>query len=198
MDITQIISSTITKQLTKGISQKTNLPQKQTQSVLELAIPLLMGGLAKNSANPQGANNLLEALTKDHDGSILKNPSSAINKEETETDGEKILKHILGNKQASASQAIANQLNIDTNQVTQILSLIAPFVMGALGKKQKNSHLDSSSLSELLLSTMNQKTKSAQKTNLISAILDQNDDGSVVDEIANIGLKAIGGLFKKS
>lgn len=43
----------------------------QTQAAVSAAVPMLLGGLARNSATPQGAAGLLGALERDHDGSLL-------------------------------------------------------------------------------------------------------------------------------
>lgn len=43
----------------------------QTKAAVSAAVPMLLGGLARNSATPQGASGLLGALERDHDGSLL-------------------------------------------------------------------------------------------------------------------------------
>ena len=42
-----------------------------TGKALSAAMPLLMSALARNASNPQGAQSLHNALSKDHDGGIL-------------------------------------------------------------------------------------------------------------------------------
>jgi hypothetical protein len=43
----------------------------QTRAAISAAVPMLLGGLARNSATPQGAAGILGALERDHDGSLL-------------------------------------------------------------------------------------------------------------------------------
>lgn len=45
----------------------------QTQEAVAAAMPMLLGALARNSATPQGADGILGALGRDHDGSLLDN-----------------------------------------------------------------------------------------------------------------------------
>ena len=45
----------------------------QTQAAVSAAMPMLLGALARNSATPQGADGILGALGRDHDGSLLDN-----------------------------------------------------------------------------------------------------------------------------
>lgn len=198
MNINQLISSTVSDQVTKGVSEKLGIPQDKSQGIIDMAIPLLLGGLAKNSKNTGGAENLLQALSNDHDGSILNDIPSAINTDSTQEEGGKILNHILGAKQGTVSQAIGSQVQINPNQVQQVLTLLAPIVMGALGKQQRQNGFDTSGLSGFLLKSLNQSVKKSPKnSSILTQILDRNNDGSAVDDVVNIGLKALGGLFKK-
>ncbi|MEO8274776.1 MAG: DUF937 domain-containing protein [Thermoanaerobaculia bacterium] len=43
----------------------------QTKTAVAAAVPMLLGGLARNSATPGGAAGILGALDRDHDGSLL-------------------------------------------------------------------------------------------------------------------------------
>lgn len=56
---------------TARISQTLGANQDITQKAIGAALPLLLGALAKNSANREGADALHRAVVKDHDGSIL-------------------------------------------------------------------------------------------------------------------------------
>lgn len=196
MNINQILTATVSEQLAKSVSRNLDLPENKSKKVMDLAIPLLVRGLAKNSTDPQEAKNILQALKKDHSGEILNNISSALGETSTLEDGGKILDHILGNKQKNASQAIGNKVNIDPAKVVQILSFLAPVIMGALGKQQKKGLLYKSNITDFLLSTSGQKNKSS-KSDLLSQILDQDKDGSIIDDVANIGSKMLGNLLKK-
>jgi len=198
MDLNNIITSVVTDQLTKGVSDKLGIPKDKSQSVVNMAIPLLVGGLAKNAKNPKEAKNITDAISNDHDGSILNDVSSLLNNEDKQIEGEKILGHILGNKASVASKAIGNQTNIKPEQAQQILSMIAPLVMGALATKQKKEGLDSSNISDFLQNSVNSNKNTPSKQNdILNQLLDQNNNGSVVDEIIQIGSKLLGGLFKK-
>lgn len=198
MDINNIINSVIADQLSKSASQKINIPEDKSRDVVNMAVPLLVAGLAKNAKNPKEAKNISEAISKDHDGSILNDLSSVFLSGGREQEGEKIIEHILGKKTTSASKVIGTQVQVKPEQVRQIMSLIAPVVMGAIGNKQKSEGFNSSTLTDFLQETVkNTKTSSSQQDNLLTQILDQNRNGSVIDEIINFALKFFGGLLKK-
>lgn len=68
-----LLQSDMGKQIINGVSSQTNASQSQTQSVLSMALPVLMGAMKRNAASPEGAEGLMGALSNKHDGSILDN-----------------------------------------------------------------------------------------------------------------------------
>ena len=71
--------------------------------------------------------------------------------------------------------------------------MVAPMVMGALGKTQKENGLDASGLSDFLV-TQQQQAAAAHPGMMgtLSSLLDSNNDGSVVDDLSRIA----GNFFK--
>jgi hypothetical protein len=69
-----------------------------TAKAVPAAVGTLMGALARNSSGEAGAEALLGALTRDHDGGLLNNLSGYLSQPD-ETTGNGILKHVLaGNR----------------------------------------------------------------------------------------------------
>ena len=70
------IVSEIQKQLgpdaVESIGRQLGADTQTTSNAIGMALPMLLGGLAKNASNPQGASSLNSALSA-HDGSILDN-----------------------------------------------------------------------------------------------------------------------------
>ncbi|MGB3879118.1 MAG: DUF937 domain-containing protein, partial [Diaphorobacter nitroreducens] len=48
------------------MAQRLGTDTAQTQSAVEMALPLLLGALGRNAEGPQGAQSLLGALQRDH------------------------------------------------------------------------------------------------------------------------------------
>jgi len=199
MDLDHLITSTTTDQLADGVSQKLYISKNKAKRVLDLAIPLLMGGLAKNSEDSDWAQSLSQAISKDHDGSILDDLTSTLGKDSTTEDGGKILGHILGNNTTAASKVIGNKADADAKQVNQILKMVAPVILGALGKQQRTDNLDSSTLSDLLQNVAGQNSKySLQNSDLLSQVMDHNKNGSILDDIIRLVAKFLSRSSKKS
>lgn len=108
-----------------------------------------------------------------------------------------ILGHILGPKKGPVSQGIERGSGLSGQQVMKLLLLLAPLVMSALSKVKQQQRLDGPGLSNVLQQqrkTMEQRTPQLGGRGF-SDLLDQNDDGSIVDDLARIGVSLGGPLF---
>ena len=176
--------------------------KQQTQNAAQSAISVLMGALAKNAATPEGSSALANALDRDHDGSILDNfigMATGANKPTNSSmvDGAGILKHVLGGKQNGAIDMISKMSGLNDGQSGNLLSMLAPLVMGALGKAKSSSGLDAGGIGSLLQNEVTTVGTQRQEMGLIGKLLDQDGDGNVMDDVAGMGMKLLGGLFNK-
>jgi hypothetical protein len=179
------------------ISQTVNAEPSMVNSAIQMALPALINGLANNAATPQGAESLNNALAE-HDGGILDNlgglgslagaifgggqPASP------QTDAGGILGHILGGSQGQVTQQISNQSGLNMGQVAQILMLLAPIVMGYLGRQKQENNLDAGGLSQIL-GQQQQQIQQSPQGGFLSSLLDSDGDGSVTDDIASMAFK---------
>lgn len=180
---------------------------QQTQVATSGIMNILLGAMAKNAASPEGASALSKALDRDHDGSVLDDvmgmfTGQAKPASEKALNGEGILGHILGNRKESAAQTISKVSGLDANQVGSLMVSLAPMIMGALGKAKKENNMDASDLSGMLggilggMKSGNQKQMDP-KMAMLTAFLDKDGDGSIVDDVAGMGMSFLGRLFGK-
>ncbi|MEY4934773.1 MAG: hypothetical protein RIS64_1132 [Bacteroidota bacterium] len=73
MDLMKMLQGQLTEQVIGQLSAQHELPKQQTGAAANAIMSVLMGGLAKNAATPQGAAALNKALDKHHDGGVLDN-----------------------------------------------------------------------------------------------------------------------------
>lgn len=195
--ILDILTSSLGGGAIDAISKKLGLSKSTTSAIVQAALPLLLAALARNSSTTAGANSLQNALKKDHDGSILDDVLGALTNSD-QSDGSSILGHIFGTQRPTVQQGLGNATGANANQVGQVLEMLAPILMGALGKQTAQSNLDAGSLSDLLRGTAQQakKTQPVQPDVMDSLLgmLDSNKDGSVVDDVGGFLSK----LFRKS
>jgi hypothetical protein len=177
---------TITDQL--GIDEET------AQKAIGLALPLLIGSLNRNSSSPDGAQALTKAITRDHDGSILSDLVGNLSNPTVQEDGMAILGHVLGEKRTSAGSSIGKATGLDAEQVMQLLAMLAPVVLGALGKTQREKKLDAQGVASLLTQ---EREKADQTLPGILQLLDMDADGDVTEEMINLGGSLLSNFLSK-
>lgn len=177
------------------ISRQLGADSGATRSVIEGAIPMLVSGLAKNAGSAGGAEAILGALTRDHDGSVLDDLAGFLGGGGA-SQGAGILGHVFGGKQSSIENALSKSSGLSPAKVAQILMMVAPLVMGALGKMQRGNGLDAGGLGDLLRGEQGRVRQQApEAAGFLEQILDRDGDGSMVDDIASAGMNILGGLL---
>src|SRR5262245_58603534 len=134
------------------MSQQIGADPSATASAIQLALPMLLGALAKNTATPEGAGALDQALARDHDGGLLDDLGGLLGGGggTPGLDGAGILGHILGGRQGAAQDAIGRSTGLQSGQVIQLLAMLAPIVMAYLGRQKRTDQLDAGGLSDVL------------------------------------------------
>jgi hypothetical protein len=159
------------------VGQRFGLSEEQTGSALGQLVPALMAGLQRN-ASQGGMESLLGALGGGNHSQYLDAPE-LLGKDSTTQDGNSILGHIFGSKDVSravAAQA-SEQTGIGADVLKQMLPVVATMVMGGLSKQTGAA------------SAQGQPAGGS----LLSSLLDQNRDGSVMDDVAGLLGRFLGG-----
>lgn len=171
------------------VSAKLGADDATTQQAITAALPVLMGALAKNASSADGAAALTAALQKKHDGRILDDVAGAIGNAQTGADGAGILTHVLGGSQSAVANGIARASGLDPAKAGALLAMLAPVVMGALGKAQRTGGLDAGGIAEMLGREKQQLPAAAGG---LLGLLDRDGDGSVVDDVLGMAGKFFG------
>lgn len=184
--ITQMITQQISGTFAQQIAQRLGVSEGTANMAVQMAVPLIVGALARNASQPDGAAALHQAVANDHDGSILDNLTSYMGNPQA-ANGAGILGHVLGDNRGGVENNLAQATGIDQGQAGNLMELVAPLVMGALGRTQQQNGLDASGLSQFL-GEQQQQAAAAQPGMMgtISSMLDSNKDGSVVDDLSRI------------
>lgn len=167
-----------------------------TGSAIQAALPMILAGLTRNASQPGGADALHRALQDDHDGSLLDNLGGLLGGAlgGRAANGPGILGHVLGDRQDAAQRAVAGSSGLNGAQAAQLMAMLAPIVMGALGRAQRSQGLNPGGLASML---QNEHATAAQSQpdliGLATQLLDRNNDGSVLDDL----MKGLGGMLGK-
>jgi len=162
------------------IAKQAGTDKGSTNSVIDKALPAILGGLGKNAASKKGAGKLLEALKNKHGGDLLDHTEEKINDEE-EKDGNKILGHIFGDKKDMLADAVGAKTGTSKGATSKIMAMLGPIVMANLGKSVKKKGFSLGSLTGLM---GKENSKSDLLNNpMLKGMLDKNKDGSVMDDL---------------
>jgi hypothetical protein len=184
-DLIQAIAVQLDGAPTAQLSSQLGADPAATQNALSAALPVLLGALAKNSTSSGGADALAGALDRDHDGSILDDLGGFLGGGNT-SDGAAILGHVLGNRQRTVEAGIGQASGLQSNQVGQLLQMLAPIVLGYLGRQKRQQSLDSGMLGELLGSQLSRGQAQNPALGALAALLDRDDDGTIVDDLGGM------------
>lgn len=204
-----LVNSDLGKQIIGNISQQTGIDQNKAKDVVSSSLPELLGAMQGNMLSGDGASGLLGALTSGkHDGSILDNLGGFLGSGDF-SDGGKILGHLMGDKLSDIENGISKKTGVDSSIIAKILPMLAPIIMGYLGKQAKNKNVSSTTdlggLLGGLLTGASEGNSGGIGGAILTGVLDQNGDGKLdaSDAIAAVTKKKgglgglLGGLFGK-
>ena len=97
------------------MSRQIGLPESQTRNAIAAALPLLIGALGRNASQPQGAQSLLGALSRDHAGLDIGNVLGSVLGGGGQ--GAQILGHIFGQRQQVAAQGLGAATGLGGDRV---------------------------------------------------------------------------------
>jgi hypothetical protein len=192
--ILDLLQGPLGQMMIQGASSHLGQDSNKTQSALSAAIPMLMGALKKNASNPEGADGLMKALQSKHDGGILDSITDIFGggnvNDVVVEDGDKILGHVLGEKKETVAKALGAQSGLDLSSALNILKMAAPMVMGMLGKQTREKQVSNpSDLSNIIGDMLGGNKETEKHGSFIENLLDQDGDGSIVDDLFNLGKK---------
>ena len=130
-----------------------------------------------------------------HDGSVLNNLSGYLNNPDL-NDGAGILNHLFGNQTENVAKAVSKSSGLDSNGSIKMLQILAPLVLGALGKQKKDNNLDASgldALTSMLALNLGSNEQTSGIMGLVTNLLDSNKDGAIVDDLLGLASKFLGG-----
>ncbi len=130
MNVLDMLGGLLPAQASTVASQVGATPE-QTQSAMQASIPLILNALHQNTQQPGGEEALQGALSQ-HDGSSLDQFSQGQLPDAQE--GSAILGHAFGSQAPQAANTVAQHAGIDPQMAMQIMSMVAPLVLGALGR----------------------------------------------------------------
>jgi len=166
------IAETIAKQLGMDV--------RDTGSVIEKLAPILMGGAKSNLNSDKDSGGLLKHVEQNTYAQMLDKPEAHINNGDFKSMGNDILAELTGSKENSREVAkhVESETGISSTLVKNVLPMLAPLIIGALTKKSAPS-------------LANNRNEGSNMTDFLSGLIDQDNDGSAIDDIMGMAAKFI-------
>ena len=141
MNLIDLITGNAGNQVASQAENKFGISKNQIIALLAVAAPLVISYLRKKSQeDPNEAEALNNALDKDHDGSILDNPAQV---EARVQEGGSILDHIFGGQKAQVENQLSQNTGISMDKIGPVLAMLAPLIMGYIGKEKQSNGVNS-------------------------------------------------------
>lgn len=191
MNISELLNSSTGQNIIDNITNQFGLDKQQATSAINAAIPMILGGLGRNAQTPDGAQGIEQALQSKHDGSILDNVNGFFNMgDAAQKDGSGILGHIFGDKVNQVENGIAQKSGISLSKIGPIVAMLAPIVMGYLGRQKNQNQQSGGGISDILGQlTGGNSNQGGGLIGMVTGFLDKDGDGNIMDDIM--------GMFEK-
>ncbi|MCB1236248.1 MAG: DUF937 domain-containing protein [Verrucomicrobiae bacterium] len=163
-------------EVSSQISNQLGIPVEKAAGLLPAVAPMILGGLQRQAQDKGGADRVDHILDKHGDESILDNLGGFFSSMTGKSAPDPGLGGLLGDAGHQATDLIGNQLGISKDKAMQIIPMIAPIILGFL-MRQRNQAGDSGAGQSLLM-----------------GLLDQDGDGSILDDVAGMLGGGGGGL----
>lgn len=149
------IKGYLTPDVVRSASTLVGESESSTRQTLNGAVPTVLSGLTSMASTPTGASNLATLIRDGGFGSAVDNVSSLFSGGTATSGmlsvGSQLLGKVFGGRSSAAADLLARSGGVSSASATSLLSLVAPLVMGVLGKRASAQGLDASGLANSLL-----------------------------------------------
>ena len=153
-----------------AMSQKSGLAANDVEAVVSKIAPIFMQKANENFRSDADSSNFLEMIRRSNLDEMTDTPQNI-----SVAEGNELLGVLTGSKENSNALAsdVGSQLGISADSIKTLLPMIAPMIAGMLNNQLKASNLQGS-------------TDNGSMMSMLTQFLDQNKDGSIVDDIFRI------------
>ena len=168
-------------ELVESIANEVGIKTSDAGSVITYLAPILMGAAKQNFQSSRDSGDLLRQIQDSQFSDMIDSPKKAVAKGGLTDLGNIILRELTGSKENSGKVAthVQKETGISDMIIKKILPMIAPFIIGALGKKAAPS--------------INQQQGSGSMAggleDILVSMIDKDHDGSIIDDMMQMAMK---------
>ena len=193
-ELSRHLTDDVIIQLSRQVGAQDPNQVKQASGIIS---ELLLHAMQRDASHQDRGGGFFGAIERDHDGGILGDLMGIFTGQQQASprtmNGTGIVNHLLGNRQLEAAQVISQNSGLDIFKSGVLMQLIAPVAMGVVGQTQRSRGLDLGGLAEVLLGGQRQSNAPQSKggDSIFKKLLDRDGDGSMMDDLLNIGMKML-------
>ena len=140
INLIDIVKQQFTGDMLDKVTSLLSEDKSSINTGLNTVLPSILGGMANKATDINGAQSLLTALTSgNHDGSIFSSLGSLLGggsaTQGLMNSGSGLVSSLFGNKLGGIVDFISSHAGIKSSSATSLMSLVAPLLMGSIGKQ---------------------------------------------------------------
>jgi hypothetical protein len=150
-------------EVAKKLGSSLNVDQGTIQKIIPLVAPMILSGLKNQKDNFGGEQRVDHILNKYGSADVLQNLDQLFSNKMNDPKADPKLGGLLGDAGTQAANLISKNFNLDSSTAMKLIPMLAPVILGFLTNKRDSQGAGSSG---------------------IASLLDQNGDGSILDDVA--------------
>ena len=158
-------------EVSRGMSANLGINKRTANQILPEIVPLILGGLKRQSETRGGADRIDHILNKYGQDDVLDRIGDELSSRSRMDQPDPRLGGLLGDSGVQATDMMANRFKMDSGLATKLIPMLAPIILGALTRKRDKGGAGSSG---------------------IASLIDQDGDGNILDDVAGFLLKGMG------
>lgn len=168
-----ILESGLSDNIVSSLASKTGIDPTSIQGLIQDLAPQLLNGAKANLASENDSSDLINMISNTDLDSLAQNPNELENMDTSNMLGQ--LFSSLNENESDVANAMSAKSGIDASSISSLLPMLAPLIMGALNKQTNLSSVNTSNTNDL--------------TSMLTNFIDQDKDGSVVDDLLGMAKK---------
>ncbi|RMF68150.1 MAG: DUF937 domain-containing protein [Calditrichaeota bacterium] len=150
-------------EVTEQLSSKLGIDKNTATKILPQVAPLILGGMKRQMQTRGGADRVNHILNKYGNDGVLNDIGGLFSQKAKESKPDPGLGGLLGDSGVQAANLLTRQFNLSGSTAMKIIPMLAPVVLGALTRKRDSGGAGVSG---------------------IAALIDQDGDGNILDDVA--------------
>ncbi len=155
INLLDLVKGQLNETVVGKMSQIVGAKHSETTSAIDTVLPALLGAVVNKGSDKSGAGSLLNMInTGKHDGGMFDNLAGLLGNtgkaDAMMGVGKSLVSSLLGNRQSSILDLVTNGTSLGRNSSSSLMNMLAPMVMGMIGKQVSKNGLDARGLMKML------------------------------------------------